>query len=297
MKHIRLSVIFMKIAIIDIGSNSVRLALTAGGKTLYKRVETARLSEGLGISGKLTETAIIRTAKAVDGFKKQALRDGAEKVYVFATEAVRSASNGAEFVKHTKERYGIDVDVISGETEADIGLLGALGSDDGGIIDLGGASCEVTVRSGGSVIYCKSVGIGAVRILENCNRDRLKIENYISEKLPLYGDFNASSYDMYGISGTAITLSAVKNKLEVYDPKITHGTVLTTGEIGELADRFLSLSVEEIKKIAGMVVWRADIIGGATLFLYRLLQKLHISEITVSENDNLEGYLIYKGNK
>ena len=70
----------MKIAIIDIGSNSVRLALTAGGKTLYKRVETARLSEGLGISGKLTETAIIRTAKAVDGFKKQALRDGAEKV-------------------------------------------------------------------------------------------------------------------------------------------------------------------------------------------------------------------------
>ena len=102
---------------------------------------------------------------------------------------------------------------------------------------------------------------------------------------------------MYGISGTAITLSAVKNKLEVYDPKITHGTVLTTQEVGALADRFLSLPVEEIKKIAGMVVWRADIIGGATLFLYRLLQKLHISEITVSENDNLEGYLIYKGNK
>lgn len=287
----------MKTGIIDIGSNSVRLALTADGKTLYKHIETTRLGEGLSLNGRLSEEAIERTARAVDGFKREAISDGAEKVYVFATAAVRSSSNGSDFVRFTKERYGIDVDVISGETEANIGLLGALGFSDGGIIDLGGASCEVTVRSGGKIRYTKSVDIGAVRILDKCGRDRNKIENFISQKLSDYGKFDASPYKMYAISGTATTLAAVKHELKIYDPKITHGTKITAEEIGALADRFLSLPVEEVKKIAGVAVWRADIIGGASLFLYRLLRYMNISEITVSENDNLEGYLLYKGNQ
>lgn len=287
----------MKIGIIDIGSNSVRLALTADGKTLYKRIETTRLGEGLSFSGRLSDEAILRTAKAVDAFKKVAVSDEAEEVYVFATAAVRSASNGSDFVRFAKERYGIDVDVISGETEANIGLLGALGNGDGGIVDLGGASCEVTVRKGGKILYSKSVDIGAVRILDMCGRDKQRIENYISEKLPLYGNFDASAFNMYAISGTATTLAAIKHELIEFDPRITHGTKISTEEIGTLSERLLSLPVEEVKKIAGVAVWRADIIGGASIFLYRLLQYLHIKEVTVSENDNLEGYLLYKGNK
>lgn len=287
----------MKIGIIDIGSNSVRLALTADGKTLYKRIETTRLGEGLSFSGRLSDEAVSRTADAVAVFKKAAISDGAEKVYVFATAAVRSASNGGDFVNFTRERYGIDVDVISGETEANIGLLGALGYGDGGIIDLGGASCEVTVRQSGKILYSKSVDIGAVRILDMCGRDKQKIENYISEKLPEYGDFDASAFNMYAISGTATTLAAVKHELIEFDPQITHGTKITTDEIGELSERLLSLSVEEVRKIPGVAVWRADIIGGASLFLYRLLSRMHIKEVTVSENDNLEGYLLYKGDQ
>lgn len=287
----------MKTGIIDIGSNSVRLALTADGKTLYKRIETTRLGEGLSSTGRLSEEAIERTAKAVASFQKAALSEGAERVFVFATAAVRSSSNGTDFLKFIKDKFGIDVDVLSGETEANIGLLGALGYSDGGIIDLGGASCEVTVRSGGKIIYAKSVDIGAVRILDVCGRDRKKIENYIAQKLPDYGNFDASPYSMFAVSGTATTLAAVKHSLVEFDPEITHGTKISAEEIGALADKFLSLPVEEVKKIAGVSVWRADIIGGASLFLYRLLRYMKISEITVSENDNLEGYLLYKGNQ
>ncbi len=284
----------MKIGVIDIGSNSVRLALTADGKTLFKRIKTTRLSEGLSFTGKLCGAAIERTAQAVAEFAAQAKREGAEKLFAFTTAAVRSASNGGEFVARARE-LGVAVEVISGETEAKIGLLGALGNADGGIIDLGGASCEVTVRSGGKTLYAKSVDVGAVRLLDVCGRNRDKLEEYIRAKLPEYGAFNASQYAMYGVSGTATTLAACKQNLKEYDPDAVHGTVLTAEDVGGFAEKFLALSVEEIKNLGGVVVWRADVIGGASLFLYRLMQYMGIKEITVSESDNLEGYLIYKG--
>ena len=280
--------------IIDIGSNSVRLALLADGKTLYKRLKTTRLGEGLSITGKLSSAAIERTAKAVADFKAEAESDGAEMVYAFATAAVRSSSNGGEFTAYVKNHYGIEVEVISGEIEAKLALLGALGKGDGGIIDLGGASCEVTVQKSDSTVFAKSVDIGAVRLLDTCGRDRDKLEKYISEKLKAYGHFDASKYAMYGVSGTATSLAAAKHRLKEYDPAIVHGTVLTVEDVGAFADTFLKLSVEEIKNLGYVSVWRADVIGGASLFLFRLMQYMNIQEITVSENDNLEGYYIYK---
>ena len=283
------------IGIIDIGSNSVRLALSADGKTLYKRINTTRLGEGLSLTGMLSHTAIERTASAVNSFCAQAREDGADKVYAFATAAVRSSANGSEFTDYCKQHYGIEVDVISGETEAQIALLGALGNADGGIIDLGGASCEVTVRKGGGIAYTKSVNVGAVRLLDECGRDRDKLEKYIAEKLKEYGSIDASEYNMYGVSGTATTLASVKHQLKTYEPAIVHGTVLTVDEVGAFADKFLSMTVEEIGALGEVVVWRADVIAGASLFLYRLMQYMNISKMTVSENDNLEGYLIYRG--
>lgn len=285
----------MKTGIIDIGSNSVRLALSADGKTLYKRIKTTRLGEGLSLTGKITQAAIERTASAVAAFRAEAVADGAENVFAFATAGVRSASNGSDFTEFIKKRYGISVDVISGETEAEIGLLGALGNSDGGIIDLGGASCEVTVRENGSTVYTKSVDAGAVRLWDTCGRDRDKLEKYISAKLLDYGSFDAGKYSMYGVSGTATTLAALKQNLKVYDAQIVHGTVLTVQEVGSLAEKLLSMSIDEIKSLGEVVVWRADVIAGASLFLYRLMQYMKISQMTVSENDNLEGYLIYKG--
>ena len=143
----------MKISVIDVGSNSVRLAMLADGKTLYKRLATTRLGEGLSVTGKMTADAVERTAQAISAFKDYAVTEGAQKIYVFATAAVRSASNREQFLRRVKTLCGIDVDVISGEQEAQTGLLGALMGKDGGIIDVGGASTEVTVQRGGKLLY------------------------------------------------------------------------------------------------------------------------------------------------
>ena len=81
----------MKYGVIDIGSNSVRLLMASGGKTLYKDLNTTRLGEGLALSGVLSAAAMYRTAFAVRDFKERALREGASDVFAFATAAVRAA--------------------------------------------------------------------------------------------------------------------------------------------------------------------------------------------------------------
>ncbi len=284
----------MKISAIDIGSNSVRLAAFADGKTLYKKLATTRLGGGVAIDGKLTLNAIERTAQAVCTFVNAARQEGADKIYAFATAAVRSSSNGSEFVKRVKQLCGVDVDVVDGETEARLGTLGALRGKDGGILDVGGASTEVSVSQGGKIIYAKSVNIGTVRLSDLAGRDKDKLNAVISEKLKDYGEFEASSYKMYSIGGTATTIASVKHGLKIYDPAITDGTVIALGEVLCMADKILSMSVEDVRKMSGMEPRRADIIGGGCLLMGRVMQHFKIDEITVSESDNLEGYVLLK---
>ena len=138
-----------KFAVIDVGSNSVRLMFVADGKVLYKALNTTRLGEGLATSAMLKEEAIARSVNAVVAFHDKAKAEGAESVYAFATAAVRSATNGQTFIDGVRALRPLQVEIISGEEEAEIGILGALGYEDGGVIDVGGASTEIVIKAQG----------------------------------------------------------------------------------------------------------------------------------------------------
>ena len=157
----------MKRAVLDIGSNSVRLMLWADGKTLYKKVLTTRLAEGA--AGELGEIPMQRTLQAILELFRTAAREGAE-VCAFATAAVRANANGGEFCRRVRAACGLEVDVLSGKEEAEAGLCGALGEKDGGIVDLGGASTEVCVRRGGKIAAAVSIPLGCVKLYAQCRR-------------------------------------------------------------------------------------------------------------------------------
>lgn len=283
----------MKISAIDIGSNSVRLALVSDGKTLYKRIRTTRLGEGLSFSDSMKDEAIERNALAVADFVNRAKAEKTDKLYAFATAAVRSASNKAQFLARVKQLCGLEIDVISGETEAKIGILGALGNNDGGIIDVGGASTEVTFRAGGRTVYSKSVNVGTVRLFDLAARNKQKLLRIISEKIEEYGEFSAENVNMRAIGGTATRLAAIKHRLLQYAPEVTDGTNFTVGELEKYADGLLSTPVEIIRANT-ICSASAEVIGGGCLLLAEIMKKLKIKSLTVSERDNLEGYIIYK---
>jgi exopolyphosphatase/guanosine-5'-triphosphate,3'-diphosphate pyrophosphatase len=283
----------MKISAIDIGSNSVRLMLWADGKTLLKRLNTTRLGEGLNANGFMLPQAMDRTVQAISNFVACSKEYGAEKIYAYATAAVRSSSNRQVFLDKVKSRCGIDVEVLSGSDEAAIGLLGALGGGDGGIIDVGGASTEITVRHCGKVIYSRSVNIGTVRLNEMAGRDYAALEKVIDEKLKEYGAVDIQGEEMFAIGGSASRLASIKHNLMIYTPEITDGARITLEEVKGIARKMLTLSVDEIRATT-ICSTSADVIGGGCLLIYKIMKMLNISHITVSEKDNLEGFVLLK---
>ncbi len=281
----------MKIAVIDIGSNSVRLMMWADGKTLYKRVCTTRLGAGIAERPVLREDAIVRTAEAVAAFARTAEEEGAEQTAAFATAAVRSAENGGLFCKRVKELCGLIVDVVPGEEEAQLGLAGVLGNGDGGMIDVGGASTEYCCRKGRKTLVSLSMNVGAVRLFDACGDDKDKLTQKISLALSALDGVKAQG-KTYAVGGTATTLACVALGLEEYDASRVQDLRITAEEMDGMARRLLAMTAEERKAVKGMDVRRADIIGGGALLLSETMKKLSVGEIYVSDRDNLEGYLV-----
>ncbi|MBE5740645.1 MAG: hypothetical protein E7349_07360 [Clostridiales bacterium] len=282
-----------KFAVIDIGSNSVRLMFVADGKVLYKRLKTTRLGAGIATSSLLNKDAIERSAIAVAEFYAMAKNEGAEAVYAFATAAVRSAKNGADFVNRVKELCSLIVEVIAGETEAEIGILGALGNADGALIDIGGASTEIVVKEQGKLIYKKSVDIGVVRLKDKCGRDKNALTLQAKNAAKIFGQ--VPNAILYGIGGTATTLGAISLGLEEYDSEKVTGAVITAEKMQQLADRLSKMTVEEIAAMPCIPQGRADVLTGGAVLLSVLMQDLNFKEIVISDRDNLEGYAIRKG--
>ena len=283
-----------KFAVIDIGSNSVRLMFVADGKVLYKALNTTRLGEGLAEYPRLKPEALERTAQAVAEFYARAINEGAESVLSFATAAARTAENGQEFVDRVQALCGLRVEIISGEEEAEIGVLGALGNADGAIIDIGGASTEIIVKKGGQAVYKKSVNVGVVRLKDKCGRDISALKKETENAASLF-DGVPMDTTFYAIGGTATTIAAQALTLDVYASEKVTGAVVTLAEMQALTGKFCARTVEEIADLPCMPKGRADVITGGMVWMLTLMQKLGIEKIVASDRDNLEGYAIKRG--
>lgn len=280
-----------KIAIIDIGSNSVRIKIFCGRKILFKDLITSQLSEGIS-DGKLDYKSIIRTFEAIDSFVSKAKSQGAI-VYAFATAAVRNTLSKQNFIEEFYKRYGFELDVLSGEKEAEIGLFGALEKNDGCVLDIGGASTEIAVRQSEKIIYSHSLPLGAVVLTDKFEKNKEDCQKYLSNAFLSYGNI-PSSQKYVCIGGTATTLAFIKSGQKTYNSDVVHGTVLTKQFILKLVDYFYNTDYAVIAEKLNLNLKRARVIHSGAVILLQALESLKINEITVSESDNLEGYYYSK---
>ena len=279
-------------SVIDIGSNSVRRMLHDGERTISKTVKITRLAEGMGQDKLLSEQAVIRTASVVQNFVEQSKTENVDKIYAFGTAALRQALNRDFFLKKVKDACGVDVEIISGEMEAEIGLMGALNRTDGGVIDIGGASAEVIVCKDEKKIYSKSLNIGVVKIKETCGHNKKSAREYIEESIKEYGDIPLAKF--YSIGGTATSIASILIGEKEYNPNKVNGFIIAKSQLLELVDKLYSMEISQIKNIQGLQAERAEVISGGALCLLAIMDKIGVNEITVSESDNLEGYLMVK---
>ena len=282
----------MNRAVIDIGSNSVRLMLDEGKFLNSKFLATTQIAEGLNHSGKLNAEAMERTSEAVKEFCSAAKTAGAEKIYIFATEAVRAAANSAEFAKTVTRKTGLPVDIIDGSSEAELGFLGA--AENGvlsTVIDVGGASVEIVTGTVPVVDYSCSLAIGVVRLKEMFGANYTGLQKKLAVDLQEYGNLIPSEAYI-AVGGTAGTLGAINLNLTGYDPARVHGATLTLAGLKKTEALLKVLAPEEIMaKHPFIGARRATVITHGAILLRMIMEYAGISSLTVSERDNLEGYL------
>lgn len=271
-------------AYIDVGSNSVRLLLN--GK---KYLTNTQLAEKLVPGGNILPEAAARTSEAIKSFRRFALDNGADEVFVFATEAVRSANNGKDFAA-LLSADGIILDVLSPQTEAKIGFDGAYCGRGvfQAVLDVGGASSELAVGNEKGLVYSHSLPLGAVRI-KDYSLDRREAEKLIDARVPEYGEVPPFT-EMVTIGGTTSSLVAVRDGIEPYDPSKIHLKKITYAEMENTVSRILATPVEKRAAIKGMHPQKTLILPAGILLVMGIMRYLSLEEITVSENDNLEGY-------
>ncbi|MGL5329961.1 MAG: Ppx/GppA phosphatase family protein [Peptostreptococcaceae bacterium] len=304
----------MRFGAIDIGTNSMRLLICDYNNGKFsnrkKHVNTTRIGKGVDENGFITEEAIRRNLDALKEFYTMSKNDGCDKVYCIGTSALRDSKNGDDFVKRATLEIGIDVEIISGEEESNLGFLGVLkgANEDNDILvlDIGGGSTEFILGNIDGIKFAKSENVGALRmtekflstdIVDDYEFDMMSkfIESEIDSTIE--GLKNKSIHKLVGIGGTITSLSAMNQELEVYSMEKIHNSKLDVSDIKNILQNLKKMTLNDKKALKGLQSKRADIITAGVKILDIIMKKLELSEIVVSEYDNLEGLICLKAKK
>ena len=283
----------MRVAAIDIGTNSTRLLVAEYTGNRLNRLETGLITTRLGkgmAGGKLQAETMLNTADAVDLFYQKAIDMGAEVVVAAATSAVRDASNKTDFLELVKKRTCLAVKVLSGEEEAALsyqGVLSGLLVEHGStlVIDIGGGSTEF-IWMRGDRLNLASVNAGAVR-LTAAGADEAATYNILR---PTLEQVKVSCPErLVGVGGTVTTLAAIDQRLAHYDPDRVHGYSLSALNVDRILKMLMDMEVEERRKVPGLRPERADIIVAGVVIVKIIMESLGLERMIVSECDILYG--------
>jgi exopolyphosphatase / guanosine-5'-triphosphate,3'-diphosphate pyrophosphatase len=304
----------MRIAAIDLGSNTVRLLVadTKPGARRWRTVavdqRVTRLGEGLAATGRLGEAPSRRTTAVVADYVARARRAGAERLAIVATSAVREATNRADFVAALEAATGERVSVASGDEEAALTLAGVLaGLADGAasatvVFDIGGGSTEYMLARGSSLAAAVSLRLGVVDLTERypfpgpVDSARYatmyaEIAARLAAEVPetIRGPRSAR---LVGTAGTATTLAALDLGLLAYDPDRVQGHRLPRAAIERLLDRLGALGLAERAALPCLEPGRADLIIAGTAIVLATLDLVGVPAMTVSDWGLREGILV-----
>ena len=295
----------MRVAVIDIGTNSTRLLVADVTGREVRELERAstvtRMGRGLGGSGLLAAEAIEDVCRTLRGYIATYERLGAERVSAIATSAVRDAANAGAFVAELRERFALDARVLSGAEEAGLTYRGATAgappAEPTLVIDIGGGSTELVVGEGQRVGFFASLQAGVVR----------HSERHLASDPPAAAELEALAGDVHGliaealgpraprarrgiaVAGTPTSLAAIDQALEPYDPALVHGYRLPLVTVQRLLSELAAMPLEERRRVPGLQPDRAPTIVAGVVILIQVMRAFGLEEVEVSEHDILYG--------
>lgn len=299
------------LAIVDLGSNSTRMAITEiapdGRFREIKRVkENTRLSEGMGREKMLQKAAMDRTISALKKFKRIYSAVPNVKVRAISTAAVRQAHNRKEFIDRVKREVGIQIQVLSGKKEAYydyLGVIRTLKLNHCLILDVGGASCELILVQQKRVRDLVSLPVGAVNLSEQFrlggyvkSADLFRAQVSLNERLTKIPWLRyATRVPIVLLGGANRTLARMSRAYQHHGKNSgtnsIHGYQLTSRVVFATYRELLNKNLAQRKWMPGLEPERADIIVGGMLPLVLLLQRNSDGRVIFSESGVREGII------
>ena len=298
----------MRIAVVDIGTNSTRLFIADvehGRVTaqIDRRTRVTRLGAGVDAHGRLDPEAIARVLATLDDYARLIEASEAERRVAVLTSAVRDAANGAEFAATVEKQYGLAAKILDGDDEARLTFFGATSDHDPEdrtvtlVTDIGGGSTEFVIGRGREADFHVSTQAGVVR----------QTERHIHHDPPLRDELDHLAGDVrsiiegavpperrrvehaIGVAGTPTSFASIAQALDPYDPERVQGYILERAECERILDRVASIPLPERAAVTGLHPDRAPTIVAGGVILLEVMRLFDLGEIEVSEHDILRG--------
>ena len=288
-----------RVAVIDIGSNSIRLVVfDSAGRVpvpLFNERVICGLGKGLGTSGLLNEEGVALAVTNLLRFARLSEAMGVSRLDMLATAAVRDASNGRAFVSQIEQSCGYPVSILSGEEEARLSALGVLAGmpeADGFMGDLGGGSLEIVELKDSGLRRAVTLPLGPLRLIDASGDDRGKARQDIARQLAAVTwlkELRGRSF--YAVGGAWRALARVHMEQAGYPLHVIHGYRLERGEALDLSEVIAQQGRRSIARIAGVSRRRVEALPYAALLLGGLIEAGGPKEIIFSSFGLREGLL------
>lgn len=297
----------MNLAAIEIGTNSTKMIiiekLDGGGyTTLIKKSDVNRLSQKMYGGNIINQESMDKGLKIIGQFISEIKENDAELIEIFSTSVLRDASNSLDFIEKVKTLYGYEINIITGEQEANLAYKSCCSNikdnNPFAIIDIGGGSTEIIIATLNGITQKVSIDIGAVRLTEMfvksdpiSSEDIKAITNYISEKFKQIRFSIPNKINLIGTGGTIKSIGTMNMNLNFKSESMINGTKVTKDSITKFFDDISEKNIEERMKVAGLNPKRADVIEAGFIILLYVMNNFEINEITISSVGVLEGFI------
>jgi exopolyphosphatase/guanosine-5'-triphosphate,3'-diphosphate pyrophosphatase len=305
----------MRVAVVDIGTNSTRLLIAevepdSGITEQHRESIVTRLGEGVEATGRLGDEPQRRVFAALERYAAAIRAHDCDASAAVMTSAVRDAANGAQFSAAVRERYGLEARTLSGDEEAAATYAGATAArppDDPTelvVIDIGGGSTELVCGARNQLGFHVSAQIGVVRhterhiasdppAAEELAALTADVDSGIAAVVP--ADVRSRTDAAVAVAGTATTCAAIDLGLERYDTTKVEGHVLSRAQLDSLLEQLAALPLAERREVRGLHPDRAPTIVAGIIVLSRGLDAFGLAEVHVSDRDILWGVALEIG--
>ena len=288
-----------QLAIIDIGSNSVRLVVyenvSRNAAQVFNEKEMAGLGRQVATTGRLADDAVQKALIALNRFRILCDAMKVRQVRVIATAAARYASNGAAFIEAAQAACGHPIELISGDREARLSAFGVISGferPDGIVGDLGGGSLELIDVQGSHVGSGVSLALGGLALMDRSQGSIKTAEKIVRDELENLPQIHAlKDRNFYAVGGTWRALATLHQHQSNYALNVRHAYQLAPRDVADFARMVERVDADVLDSIESVSSARRPLLAYGALVLDQIIKRGKPNAIIMSAQGVREGLL------